>query len=285
MNSKIINYLIIFFFFLITFSNCSTFPEIENSKYSKTTEYPYRICFWNVKNLSKNGLERESKGSFIIDFSKSCDVISFLEIRSEHIDMAKEFEEKLSSTFQKYYCMEGKSKPENGKRKEKYVSCVKSNLSSDLELFEYEDNENNFARAPTFFILNLNEHKILLIPFHSTPSDKNELIRFQDIVDYSYKFFSDRRIFYGGDFNTGTNYQSEEFLSTLPYFSILVQLIKEPSTFGKQKHDLIFTDPRTAKNCKGKVWDLNVLFPEIGSRKALEKISDHYPISAECEFK
>lgn len=195
--------------------------------------------------------------------------------------MAEEFEKRLEDD---YLCMEGDPKPEGGKRKEKYLACIKSDLTNDIEKIEFEDVKSDFARSPTLFLMDMGNTKVLIVPFHSTPGDKNELKKFQNVIDFCYKNFSDRRIFFGGDFNTGSNYQKVDFLADLPYFSVLVQLIHEPTTFANQNHDLIFTDPRTAKNCKGNVWRLDVLFPEKQNRKDLEKISDHFPISADCNF-
>lgn len=271
------------YFFLIGFflNSCVTSPIIKQKEPGA-----FVICFWNVKNLSANGLTRETKGPFIIKFINECDSITFLEIRSVKISMAKEFESAILKEGYSYNCMEGNAKgEEEGFRKEKYLTCVKKEKFEDLRTSEYADEDNDFARPPTFFLLGFGNKKIMVVPFHSTPGDKTELTQFQKVIDYAYQNYSDRRIFFGGDFNTGTNYQKEEFLDTLPYFKVLVQLILEPTTFANQKHDLIFTDPITAGYCKSKVWKLDELFPDVDGRKNLEKISDHFPVSVECRWK
>jgi hypothetical protein len=251
----------------------------------KDTDTSLRICFWNVKNLSLNGLKRNEKGSYILQYSKSCDVIVYLEIRSAGIDMATAFEQALKKEGANYECEEGTPKGlEEGTRREKYLACIKSEWADTLGKVEYEDEDNDFARPPTLFFFQFQGLKFLVVPFHSTPKDKEELKSFQKVVDFSFRKYSDRKIFFGGDFNTGSNYQRVNFLVTLNYFVYLEQLIKEPTTFSNQKHDLIFTDKINANYCKGKVWRLDDLFPEVEGRKKLEKISDHFPISADCKF-
>ncbi len=273
-----------FLFFFLFFNYCSLF--LVKDPLVKQNETQIRICFWNVKNLSIKGLNRHEKGSYILRYSQSCDAIVYLEVRSAGIDMAKAFEEAFIESGSKYACEEGIAKgEEEGTRKEKYLACIKSEWADTFGKLEYADEDNDFARPPTFFFFQFQGNKFLLVPFHSTPKDKEELRNFQKVIDYAFKNFSDRKIFFGGDFNTGSNYQKVEFLITLPYFLYLEQLIKEPTTFANQHHDLIFTDKFVAQFCKGKVWRLDELFPEVEGRKKLEKISDHFPISADCKFK
>ncbi|MCX7997674.1 MAG: hypothetical protein N3A69_01820 [Leptospiraceae bacterium] len=268
---------------LVVTINCKTL--LLKSSLAKENEESIRICFWNVKNLSIAGLKRESKGSYILKFSTSCDSIVYLEIRSASLDMAKAFEEAFQEKGEGYTCLEGEPKSlESSKRKEKYLACIREEWSENFAKLEYEDETEEFARPPTFFFFLYQGKKFLLIPFHSTPGSKEELKNFQKVVDFAYRNYSDYRIFFGGDFNTGSNYQKAEFLATLPYFVYLEQLIREPTTLAGQKHDLIFTDKANAILCKGKVWRLNEIFEDVEGRKNLEKISDHFPISAECKL-
>ncbi|MCB1176624.1 MAG: hypothetical protein KDK36_03495 [Leptospiraceae bacterium] len=279
--SKILMIILVFFI-----TRCSSFNQLNsNDTLKKESSLIVRICFWNVKNLSINGLQRENKGNYILDFSKTCDIIAFLEIRSANVNMASEFESALDKAGESFVCEEGESKSLPGKsRKEKYVTCSKTRISDSISTFEFPDEEVDFARPPTFFFIEMVGKKILIIPFHSTPGEKGEIEKFQKVVDLAYKNYSDRRIFFGGDFNTGSNYQKKEFLYSIPYFIYLNQLISEPTTFADQHHDLIFTDKLSGKECKGKVWRLDELFPDLGDRKNLEKVSDHFPVSAECKF-
>lgn len=273
----------LFLILILFLIDCKTF--FIKSPLAKENEESIRICFWNVKNLSLNGLKRESKGSYILKFSTSCDTIVYIEIRSANIDMAKAFEESFQEKGEDYSCLEGDSKSsETSKRKEKYLACIREEWSENFSKLEYEDKEENFARPPTFFFFYYQGKKFLVVPFHSTPGDKEELINFQKVVDFAYRNYSDYKIFFGGDFNTGSNYQKAEFLATLPYFVYLEQLIREPTTFANQKHDLIFTDKANAILCKGKVWRLDEIFQDVEGRKNLEKISDHFPISADCKI-
>jgi len=259
--------------------SCKSFTPIDEA-----SENTIKICFWNVKNLSQTGLHRKTKGPYIIEFAKKCDVIAFMEIRSTNVDIAEEISGELLDSGKEYSCVESSPKGKPGiKRKEKYLACANSRIF-DLEKTEYVDEEGNFARPPTYFLFSFREMKFLLTPFHSSPGDSAELTNFQKVIDFAYQKYSDRRAFFGGDFNTGSNYQKENFLNTLAYFKILKQLIEAPTTFGNQKHDLIFTDRATAIKCKGKVWRLDEIFTEIEDRKDLEKISDHFPVSVDCKF-
>ncbi|HMZ57405.1 MAG TPA: hypothetical protein PL048_01440 [Leptospiraceae bacterium] len=270
------------FIFVIFIYNCSTFTA-KKDPFVKDSEDHYRVCFWNVKNLSEKGLKKSGKGQMIIEFAKNCDVISFMEVRSANVDMAAAFEKGFQEHGADYICMEGDPKgKEDSTRTEKYLACVRKEFADDIEKHEFEDKNNDFARAPTFFLFS-GIKKILVVPFHSTPGDRNELIQFQKVADFATRNFSDRKIFLGGDFNTGKRYQKPDFLASLTYFVYMNQLIREATTFGDQKHDLIFTDAVLAKQCKGKVWRLDEFFPEIDGRKELEKISDHFPVSAECK--
>lgn len=243
----------------------------------------FELCFWNVKNLSKNGLKRSTKGPYIIKFMQECDIIAFVEIRSVKDDMASEIQKSAEEENLEFSCLAGEAKG-SGNHKEKYLTCVKKSLETELEVTEYPDENSDFVRPPSIFVFEIKNKKFAIVPFHSTPGDKAELTSFQDVVDHLYKNYSDRRIFFGGDFNTGKNYQREEFLKGLTYFQITSHLVEEGTTFANQKHDLIFTDPLTASQCKGKVWKLETYFADVGNRKDYEKISDHYPISAKCKI-
>ncbi len=231
-------------------------------------------------------MKKEGKGNYIFEFSKTCDLIVYSEIRSGNTDIVQLFQSTLGKGGKQFVCEEGISKGlEEGTRTEKYLACANKEVSEEIQKEEYVDEDNDFARPPTLFFVNIVGKKILLVPFHSTPGDKEELKNFQKVVDLAYKEYSDRRIFFGGDFYTGTQYQKGEFLVSLPYFTYLKQLILEPTTFSNQSHGLVFTDKMSAVDCKGKVWKLDSLVPTMGGRKELEKVSDHFPISAECKFK
>lgn len=270
----------------ISFYGCVTVDEQPRFAVANQKEFSFHVCFWNVKNLSKDGLSRANKGHYIIQFAKECDVIAFMEIRSAKVDMAEEFETALNKTGNSYQCMEGIPKgDEDGTRREKYLTCVNKEKVTDMQKAEFDDKDNDFSRPPTFFLLDTSYKKFLIIPFHSVPGDKNELISFEKVVNATYQNYSERRSFFGGDFNTGKSYQKPEFVKSLSYFKILENLINEPTTFANQEHDLLFTDPVTASNCKGIVWRLDELYPEVEGRKELEKISDHFPVSAKCVFK
>jgi hypothetical protein len=253
---------------------------------SKESERILRICFWNVQNLTEAHLKKQGKGNYIFEFSKSCDMIVFSEIRFTNWDIVQAFQNVLGKGEKQFICEEGISKGlEEGTRTEKYLACVNKEISEEIPKEEYVDEDNDFARPPTLFFVNIAGKKILLVPFQSTPGDKEELRNFQKVVDLAYRKYSDRRIFFGGVFHTGSNYQKGEFLASLPYFVYLKQLIREPTTFANQSHDLVFTDKISVVDCKGKVWKLDTLIPSMGGRKELEKISNHFPVSAECKFK
>ncbi|MBE7412743.1 MAG: hypothetical protein L6Q54_02000 [Leptospiraceae bacterium] len=269
-------YLLILIVFL---TSCKTFVSVN-----RLPDDSIRICFWNVKNLSEGGLKRKTKGAYILDFAKKCDIIAFMEIRSANINMAEEISKEFENIGEEYTCIEGNPKGKvDTKRKEKYLACANIKVT-ELDKSEFLDEEKDFVRAPTYFLFRFKEMKFLLAPFHSTPGDSEELTKFQKVIDFAYQKYSDRRAFFGGDFNTGTNYQTENFVGNLNYFKILKQLIEEPTTFANQKHDLIFTDRATAIKCKGKVWRLDKLFTDLEERKDFEKISDHFPVSIDCKF-
>ncbi|MCE9501091.1 MAG: hypothetical protein K8R21_11435 [Leptospira sp.] len=270
--------LVITFIFQVSFFLSCIEGDVRNSSSAKKI----RICFWNVKNLSLEGLQRPNKGVYVMKFATICDVISFMEIRSADLDMAGAFEEEFRKNDKEYSCIEGDPKGEHI-RKEKYVTCVRGFITG-FEKIEYGDEESIFSRPPTLFVFEIGYKKVLLVPFHSKPGVKKELEGFQKVIDFVFRKFSDRRAFFGGDFNTGENYQSSGFLNSLSYFHILKQLVKEPTTFAGQHHDLIFTDSRTGSGCVGKVHRLDELFPDLKEEEYWEKISDHFPVSAECYF-
>jgi hypothetical protein len=267
---------------LLSFYCKSTNAQISSN--TKPNPTKLSICFWNVKNLSESGLERDSKGPYIIEFSKNCDFITFSEIRSAKVNMAEKFEQEFKKNGEDRICKEGTPKGKEGStRKEKYLSCIRKEIVSDFETYEYEDETQTFSRPPTFFLTKINDKKILVINFHSVPGDKDELIEFEKVVLLAKNQFSEYYYFFGGDFNTGTNYQKKEFLENLFIYKSYIQVITEGTTFANQTHDQIFILPEFKELCIAKVWKLEELF-QGKSRKELEKISDHFPVSVSCEF-
>ncbi|NBU97343.1 MAG: hypothetical protein EBS19_03855, partial [Spirochaetia bacterium] len=241
----------------------------------------FNICFWNI-NLTKSlELSEKLKVSMIMNFSKSCDVISYIGIYNNFNSTSREIELHLEKLREEYICMEGISKSKFNSSEEKYVTCIKSELSPDIEKIEFEELNSYIKNPPTLFLMNINEKKILIVPYSTNPGNKNDLREFSEVVDFSYKTFSDRRIFFGGSFYFDQEFQKPEYLYSLHYYIILEKLIDEPSTFSKQKADVIFTDPRTSKNCKGSVIRLDGLFPEI---KNIEKYFEHLPVTAKCKI-
>jgi hypothetical protein len=65
----------------------------------------------------------------------------------------------------------------------------------------------------------------------------------------------------------------------------LEEMVSQSTTLSNQKNDVIFSDPRTVKNCKADVWRLHDIFPDKIKRDELEKISDHLPVSVDCILK
>ena len=273
------------FFFILYLNSIFCNISFIKSPLDKENSDSYRVCFWNVANLSVKELKKEKKGTYIIKFINSCDIISFQEVNAPDENIAIVFEDRLEKLGEPFICMEGNSKPKNDSNGFKYVSCIRAELSNDIEKIEFEDINPAFKNAPTLFLMTLNDIKVLIAPYHSTPGSKSDLIAFNSVVDFAYKNFSDRRIFFGGDFNTDKKYQSIDFLFSISYFIILKQMINGITTLNNEKNDLILTDPRTAMNCKGTIWKLNEIYPEIAVKKDLENISTHYPISVDCLFK
>ena len=267
-----------FILFLLFTIHCSLL-KIKTPLDKKNSE-SYRICFWNI-NQSKLKLDSPILFSFI----SSCDIISFIEVNKAETNSVSVFETLTEKKGEPYICMENSPKQKENFIPEKYIICVKSEVSSDIEKIEYEDINPSFANAPPLFLLNIYEKKILVVPYHARPGNKKDLLDFNSVVDFAYKNFSDRRIFFGGDFNTDSVFQKIEFLLTIPFYLILEEMVSEPTTLSNQKNDVIFSDPRTAKNCKADVWRLHDIFPDKINRNELEKISDHLPVSVDCFLK
>lgn len=259
-------------------NQCSVFKA--KTPLDKENIESYRICFWNV-NHSKMGLD--SPG--ILPWIDSCDTISFLQISPEDKNLVTSLEKLFEKKGISLICMENNPQHKESVSLEKYVICTKSDLSVDIEKIEFEEMNPSFPNAPPLFLMNLHDKKIMVVPFHSRPGNKKDLMNFNSVVDFAYKNFSDRRIFFGGDFYTDPAYQKIEYLVTVPFYLILEELIHEPTTHSNQKNDVIFTDPRTAKQCKGNVWRLQELYPQRISKSELERFSDHLPISVDCLFK
>jgi hypothetical protein len=266
--------ILILFFININCNSLNSLLKINNND-------TFNICFWNI-NLAKSlELTEKLKVSMIMNLSKSCDVISYIGIYNNFNSISSEIEVQLEKLREDYICMEGTTKSKIKSPEEKYVTCVKSQLSSDIEKIEFEELNSSIKNPPTLFLMNINEKKILIVPYNTNPGNKNDLREFSEVVDFSYKNFSDRRIFFGGSFYFDQEYQKLDYLYSLPYYLILEKLIDEPSTFSNQKANVIFTDPRTSKNCKGSVIRLERYFSEI---KNIEKYFDHFPILAKCRI-
>ncbi len=250
----------------------------------KNNNENYKICFWNISLSKSLELSEKIKVSMVLDFSKSCDIVSFIGINNNINNYSTEFEQQFERISEEYICMEGNSKLKNKSFEEKYVTCIKSELSPDIEKIEFEEINSSHKNPPTLFLMNINEKKVLIVPYSSTPGNKKDLKEFSDVVDFSYKNFSDRRIFFGGSFYFDTEFQKVEFLYSLPYYLILEKLIDEPSTLSNQKADVIFSDPRTSKNCKGSVVSLNYFFKDDKEKSNTQNYFNHLPIVVNCRF-
>jgi hypothetical protein len=266
-------------FFLLLFTIHCSLLKIKTPLDKKNSE-SNRICFWNI-NQSKLNLDSPILFSFI----SSCDIISFIEVNKAETNSVSVFETLTEKKGEPYICMENSPKQKENFIQEKYIICVKSEISSDIEKIEYEDINPSFTNAPPLFLLNIYEKKILVVPFHARPGNKKDLLDFNSVVDFAYKNFSDRRIFFGGDFNTDSVFHKLEFLLTIPFYLILEEMVSQSTTLSNQKNDVIFSDPRTVKNCKADVWRLHDIFPDKIKRDELEKISDHLPVSVDCILK
>jgi hypothetical protein len=266
-------------FFLLLFTIHCSLLKIKTPLDKKNSE-SNRICFWNI-NQSKLNLDSPILFSFI----SSCDIISFIEVNKAETNSVSVFETLTEKKGEPYICMENSPKQKENFIQEKYIICVKSEISSDIEKIEYEDINPSFMNAPPLFLLNIYEKKILVVPFHARPGNKKDLLNFNSVVDFAYKNFSDRRIFFGGDFNTDSVFHKLEFLLTIPFYLILEEMVSQSTTLSNQKNDVIFSDPRTVKNCKADVWRLHDIFPDKIKRDELEKISDHLPVSVDCILK
>ncbi len=276
LNKYCIQNILIFILFFINI-NCSSINSLLKINNNDT----FNICFWNI-NLTKSlELSEKLKVSMIMNISKSCDIISYVGIYNNINSISSEIELQLEKLREEYICMEGNTKSKFKPSEEKYVTCIKSELSPDIEKIEFEELNPSTKNPPTLFLMNINEKKILIVPYNTNPGNKNDLREFSEVVDFSYKNFSDRRIFFGGSFYFDQEFQKLEYLYSLPYYIILEKLIDEPSTFSNQKANVIFTDPRTSKNCKGSVIRLESYFSEI---KNIEKYFDHFPIFAKCRI-
>jgi hypothetical protein len=283
--SKTVKFILLFnikiiIFILFIFINCKSI----NNFIRKNNNEDYKICFWNI-NLNKSlDLTDKIKLSMVLDFSKSCDIVSFIGIYNTINNYSIEFEQQFEKISEEYICMEGNSKLKNKPLEEKYVTCIKSELSPDIEKIEFEEVNSSIKNPPTLFLMNINEKKVLIVPYASNPGNKNDLKEFSDIVDFSYKNFSDRRIFFGGSFYFDTEFHKVEFLYSLPYYLILEKLIDEPSTLSNQKADVIFSDPRTSKNCKGSVIQLNKFFKDYKEKSDIQNYFNHLPVVVNCRF-
>lgn len=264
--------------FLLIGNQCSIFKV--KTPIDKENSESYRICFWNI---NKSKMRLDSPG--ILPWIESCDTISFLQISPEEKNLVSSLENLFEKKGISLICMENNPPSNEYPNKEKYVTCTKSDLSVDIEKIEFEELNPSFSNAPPLFLMNLHDKKIMIVPFHSRPGNKKDLMDFNSVVDFAYKNFSDRRIFFGGDFYMDPMYQKMEYLVTIPFFLILEELIHQPTTHSNQKNDVIFTDPRTAKLCQGNVWKLQELFPDKILKKELEGYSDHLPISVDCLLK
>lgn len=254
--------------------------QVETVKVPKPKTDLTVICFWDIGNFTIQDLTEKAKGDYLTKFIPNCDMISLIGIHPSQTELVSKLEEKLMKIDSSYKCAEGEPKGSMDSREEKYITCVKKTDDAEIIPIEFQDKDNRFITPPTLFLVQYNSLRYLITPFHSTPKNKQEIRSFKHVVNFAYQNYSDRRAFFGGNFNAGTNHLPEDFLTSLDYFVILKQLVPDASTFENQKDDLIFTDPRLGRKCKGKVWQLAKLYPEL---KAGEEISTHFPVSIECK--
>ena len=276
--------LLLFIFF---FNFCVT---VDENFEGRAKPISFSICFWNAEKLdSKKLIEWKNKKNYITELTKKCDSLSLTEIRVDNDNLSSELEDFLSKENLNYSCVDSILKlNEDGtiQNQTKYISCSNNNKVVEMKLIAYPDTKKEFLSPPSFFFLELtNGAKVSVLPFHTEPGNKNELIDFEKIVNFTYQKFSERKTFFGGDFYTDKKYQSDSFLKSLLYFQILKNLISEPSTFTCEKNDVIFTDNVSQLNCIGKVISLEQISIESGGQKEFEKISSHLPVVANCKIK
>lgn len=250
----------------------------------------FSICFWNAEKLdSKKLVERKNKKNYITELTKKCDSLSFTDIKVDNENLSSELEDFLSKENLNYSCAESIPKlNEDGttQNQTKYISCSNNNKVVEMKVLAYPDTRKDFLSPPSFFFLEItNGAKVSVLPFHTEPGNKNELIDFEKIVNFTYQKFSERKTFFGGDFYTDKKYQSDSFLKSLLYFQILKNLISEPTTFTGERNDVIFTDNVSQLNCSGKVLNLDKIYPDLGGQKELESFSIHLPVIANCKIK
>lgn len=269
--------------FLLIILLSLTCVQVKTTKSQKPTKQNVVVCFWYIDDLTAKSIENGKKGEYIVRFMPKCDMFALVGMHTSESGIGLHIADKLKAMGSDYECLEGEPKGNLQTRQEQYIACIKKFENSQISKVEYKDTDKDFVTPPTFFLIQYNSIRYLLVPFHSTPKSRYEIRSFKKVVNFAYQNYSDRRTFFGGNFNTGSNYLPENYLNSLDYMVILKQLVPDFTTFDKQKHDLILTDPRTGRKCNGKVWRLDELFPEQENQDEWEKISNHFPVSAECE--
>jgi hypothetical protein len=250
----------------------------------------FSICFWNAERLtSKNIFEWSGKKNYLTELVKKCDSLALIGIRTDNDNISTDLNKLFAKDGFNISCSD--SIHRLGEYNEilnqtKYTNCVNNNRVVEMDLVEYPDSKKDFYSPLTFFLLELtNGAKLAILPFHSTPGNKNELIDFEKVVNYAYQKHSERKTFFGGDFYIDNKYHSESFLKSLLYFQILKNLISEPTTFTGERNDVIFTDNVTQLNCKGSVLSLEKISTLPGGQKEFETVSSHLPVVANCKIK
>lgn len=272
---------------ILFYNYCVT---VDENFEGRAKPIPFSICFWNAEKLTSNKISQwTNKRNYLIEVVKKCDSIAFTKVSVDNDNLSDELEVLFSKDGFTYSCADSfmrLGEQNQVLHQTKYTNCVNNNKVIEMKLVEYPDSRKDFSALPSFFFLELtNGAKVSILPFSSTPGNKNELIDFEKIVNFAYQKYSERKTFFGGSFYTDPKYQSDSFLKSLLYFQILKNLIAEPTTFTGEKNDLIFTDNVSQLNCTGKVLSLDKISPDLGGQKELETVSSHLPVIANCKIK
>lgn len=280
MNKYNLDKYFIIYFTIFFFNSCTVF--FTKSPFDKIEKDLTRICFWSLPGLTISSLQSKTTGIFIHNFLIKCDTFILTDL-NPNIDFSNSIEKIPLFEDLGFICLEGNPKVKLSS-KAKSLLCIRNEYSPDIEKIEYEELLPSYTGAPTIFLLDIADKKVLIIAYQGNPGIKSDLRNLQTLVDFSNKNFSDRRIFIGGSFYLDQRYQALDFLVTLPYFLVYKEMIDSVTTSTGEKNDSIFTDPRSSKGCKGKVWNLEEFTINLDFRRAFENISEHYPVSIDCNF-
>jgi hypothetical protein len=256
------------FLFLSLFLLCNSCLPIYKSPFYIDNQEKNRICFWKATSELRKFFTNEKK--IFYDFTINCEAIIFFDEREGIGSMRYIIENELNRKDNHFTCEEQVVTIKNP-----IIVCLKNEILEDTNPVEIKSKSESLLINS--YTLNIRK-KIFLAGFDIASLSEEIVTQMEKNLDYIYKNFSDRRIFFAGFLDLQKIYNNPVLLEKANYLLISKRLECENNS-DKENYFSIFTDSASQTDCKCKKWELNKL------NLTKEYSTNNDPFVIECRWK